>query len=127
MPSSSNLAAAIVLTLGIAAQAQAQTMSVKEYDDILNGVEGTAAENGMNISWYIFGLNNGLDYVAGAFHANGAAPLSCNPSRRTLQTREFVFLIDRELKERPDLWRKDPAMPVAHVMFEAMRREFPCR
>lgn len=127
MPSISHLAAAMVLALGVAAPVQAQTMSVKEYDDIHNAIEGTAAENGANISWYIFGLNNGLDYVAGAFHANGAAPLLCNPSGRTLRTREFAALIGRELKERPDLWRKDPDMPVARVMFEAMRREFPCR
>ncbi len=102
-------------------------MSVREYEDILNAVEGTTAENALNMSWYVAGLNNGLFYVGGAFETNGAPPLACLPSDRVVSTREYIVLIGRELDERPDQWRKDAGMPVARIMLEALRREFPCR
>jgi len=127
MPSISHLAAAMVLALGVAAPAQAQTMSVKEYESILAATEGTTQENALNMSWYVAGLNDALFYVGGSFQATGAAPLACLPTDRVFRVREYITVINNELKARPELWRKDADTPIARVMFEGLRREFPCR
>lgn len=119
--------AVVVLALGVVAPAQAQSMSVKEYENIMAGTEGTVSENALNISWYVAGLNYALFYVGGSFHATGAAPLVCLPTGRSIGVQEYLTVINNELKARPEVWRKDANMPIARVMFEGLRREFPCR
>jgi hypothetical protein len=135
MPSVRNNFAVIALALGVAVAAlpvQAQnpyrkTLSIGEYHEILNDPNSTLQENRNIIGWYLIGLVGGFDYLETSFYRAGAKRLYCPPQGALDGSDRYNDLIAREMKRRPDLWRKDSPQPLARLVIAAMRYEFPCR
>jgi hypothetical protein len=117
-------AAIVLFALGVFAaplSAQAQ-MSVQRYKEIRD-TPGSVADN--TAGWYMAGVFEAFELMELVYEANKAPALFCIP-RASLQLGSLVFLVDEELAQQKEVWRKNPTQSVATFTIEVLRRRLPC-
>lgn len=101
-------------------------MTIQQYEILANMEGKTREEIAGVLTFYLEGLIGGIGWMMAEYRTGPkAAPLFCWRPVDVPGAIGYMDLIDRELRERPELRREKSQLPIARVMLDALRREFP--
>ena len=101
-------------------------MTIEHYEILANTEGKTREEIAGVLTFYLNGLITGISWMMAEYRTGPkAAPLLCWRPNDLPGVMGYMDWIDRELRERPELRREKSDLPVARVMMDALRREFP--
>lgn len=120
------LFACAILQIPAAAPAQA-TMSVKTYQEHVQGLLKNRDNKVQPLQFYVRGFVDAMEATNAAYVKAGAKPFICMPQNPRPRLFDVLMAIEVGLKLDQPGWVDDPLQPVEPFILLALIRTWPCK